>query len=351
MPAAPQAAIRRDGALQGRRGLSKARQPAKSERDVRNCCAGARRDGRYRPACQPQIAGGCRGNGKAVIDTRALHRAARRLVASALAEDLGDRGDITTLALNASRQQSTAVIIAKQEGIVCGLDIVKLVFQRVDPAVIVEAAVKDGDRVGLLQPFLQLSGPSQSILVAERICLNFVGRLSGIATCTRQFVDAILGTKARILDTRKTTPGWRLLEKYAVRCGGGDNHRIGLYDMFLIKENHIAAAGGMRHAVDRCRRYMQAHNFQVEIEVETQNSDDVREALSLDVDRIMLDNMSLAEMRQSVLLVHGRIPLEASGNVTLATVRDIAETGVDFISVGSLTHSAKALDISLLLRS
>lgn len=198
---------------------------------------------------------------------------------------------------------------------------------------------------------MRLSGSSQSILIAERTCLNFLGRLSGIATNARQFVDAIQGTKARILDTRKTTPGWRLLEKYAVLCGGGDNHRTGLYDMFLIKENHIVAAGGIGHAVDRCRRYMRVHHFQAEIEVETQNSDDVREALSLNVDRILLDNMSVAEIRQCVLLVNGRIPLEASGNVTLATVRDIAETGVDFISVGSLTHSAKAMDISLLFRS
>lgn len=280
-----------------------------------------------------------------------MKQAARRLVAIALAEDLGDRGDITTLALDAGRQPTNAVIIARQEGVVCGLDVVKLVFEEIDPTVLIAPDVKDGDLVTGHQHLVVLSGCAQSILTAERTCLNFLGRLSGIATLTHAFVDSVRGTKAQILDTRKTTPGWRLLEKYAVRCGGGVNHRAGLFEMFLIKENHIAAAGGMTNAVDQCRRYMKAKNIRVAIEVETQNSDDVREALLLRVDRIMLDNMSLAAVQECVAMVDGRIPLEASGNVSLATVRAIAETGVDFISVGSLTHSATALDVSLLFLS
>ena len=276
--------------------------------------------------------------------------AARRLVSLAIQEDLETRGDITTAALETKQQSADAFIIAKQDGVVCGLEIVPLVFHEIDSTITIECDVDDGDRVVPQQTLVRLTGPSNSILIAERISLNFVGRLSGIATLTHLFVNAVTGTKAQILDTRKTIPGWRLLEKYAVRCGGGMNHRTGLYDMFLIKENHIIAAGGMTKAVQKCRRYINEQNFWAEIEVEAQNSDDVSEALSLNVDRIMLDNMSLEEMRQNVRLVNGRIPLEASGNVTLSRVNAIAETGVDYISVGFLTHSAASFDVSLLFR-
>jgi nicotinate-nucleotide pyrophosphorylase (carboxylating) len=188
-------------------------------------------------------------------------------------------------------------------------------------------------------------------LTYERTALNFLQRLAGIATLTRRFVDAVAGTHAVILDTRKTTPGWRQLEKYAVRCGGGSNHRFGLHDMFLIKENHIAAAGDIAAAVQKCRAYARAQNAHLKIEVETKNLKEVEACLRLDVDRIMLDNMPLQEMRNAVALAAGRIPLEASGNVNLETVRAIAATGVDFISIGALTHSAPAMDFSLLLIS
>ena len=231
---------------------------------------------------------------------------------------------------------------------ICGMDIAPLAFQELE-AHVDFAGRLDSRRVVAGERVAELRGPAQAILVAERTILNFMGRLSGIATMTRRFVDAVAGTKAKILDTRKTTPGWRLLEKYAVACGGGENHRIGLYDMFLLKENHIARAGGIESSVNACRTYMQKHGFQCDIEVETQNPQQVKQALLLGVDRIMLDNMTLEQMRECVQVVNGRIPLEASGNVSLQNVRRIAETGVDYISVGALTHSAPVFDFSLLV--
>lgn len=280
-----------------------------------------------------------------------LRKAASTLINLAFDEDLRQRGDITTLALGTPDHQVTARIIAKQHGVVCGLEILQMVFQQVDPAINITFKAKDGDVVEPRQTLVELSGSSEKILMAERTGLNFLGRLSGVATLTHHFVHKVgeLGTK--LLDTRKTTPGWRLLEKYAVTCGGGQNHRIGLYDMFLIKENHIAAAGGIAQAVRRCRDYKTRENLQADIEVETQNLDDVKEALALKVDRIMLDNMSLDQLKECVDFVAHRVPLEASGNVSLETVRKIAETGVDYISIGSLTHSATAFDVSLLIDS
>ncbi len=278
-----------------------------------------------------------------------LTNAARNLVKSAFREDLDERGDITTLALGADEETTRAAIIAKQEGVICGMDIAPLAFRELKAHVDISDAFDDGRRVDAGERVAQLCGPAYAILVAERTILNFIGRLSGIATLTQQFVDAVAGTKAKILDTRKTTPGWRLLEKYAVTCGGGGNHRIGLYDMFLIKENHIARAGGVAAAVQRCRVYMRRHGFQCAIEVEAQTPEQVAEATDLAVDRIMLDNMTLGQMRECVRVVDGRIPLEASGNVNLNRVRLIAETGVDYISVGALTHSAPVFDFSLLV--
>lgn len=277
-----------------------------------------------------------------------LQDTTRTLIKLAFLEDLADQGDITTLAMGIQNRHSNAVIIAKQSGVIAGLDAVHTAFHEIDSEIDLLFMVKDGDCVVQEQILVRISGPADHILIAERTALNFVGRLSGIASLTRQFVDAIAGLNTKILDTRKTTPGWRLLEKYAVACGGGENHRMGLFDMFLIKENHIAVAGGLANAVRRCRDFMQTNNFQAEIEVEAQNQQQVKEALSLRVDRILLDNMPLNEMKKCVEWINYRIPLEASGNVSLATVRAIAETGVDFISVGALTHSAKNFDVSLL---
>ncbi len=278
----------------------------------------------------------------------ALKQAALPLIEAALREDWGERGDITGEAVGIGEEPVEARIIAKQEGVVCGMDVTAWVFQQVDERLSLSPAVADGAVVTRQQVLMHLFGSAKSILAAERTALNFLGRLSGIATLTNHFVKEIAGTACRILDTRKTAPGWRLLDKYAVRCGGGTNHRIGLYDMFLIKENHIAAAGGMAEAVRRCRDYMMQRGFAAAIEVEARTPDEAEEAAKLGVDRIMLDNMSVEQIAETVRRIGGRVPLEASGNVSLASVRRIAETGVDFISVGALTHSAPVFDVSLL---
>lgn len=265
------------------------------------------------------------------------------VIRRALAEDIGP-GDVTTNWIIPESQGSEAIILAKAAGVLAGLDVARDAFALVDERIRFEPLLADGDRLRPKDVVARIAGPTRGILIAERVALNFLQRLSGIATLTRAFVDAVAGTKAVILDTRKTTPGLRLLEKYAVRMGGGANHRIGLYDMVLIKDNHIEAAGGITEAVKRVRARNAAGLL---IEVEARTLDDVCEAVALAVDRILLDNMTCEQMRQAVQLVNGRVPLEASGNVTLETVRQIAETGVDFISSGALTHSAKALDLSL----
>jgi nicotinate-nucleotide pyrophosphorylase (carboxylating) len=278
------------------------------------------------------------------------------LIDLALAEDLGGAGDITTEALatppgKLSNLEATAEIFAKSAGVVAGIAIVRRVFQKAHPPMAVELLVQDGESITPKTTLMRLAGRADQILTCERTALNFLQRLAGIATLTRKFVDAIAGTQAVILDTRKTTPGWRWLEKYAVRCGGGANHRFGLHDMFLIKENHIAAAGGIAAAVQKCRAYARMQKAQLQLEVEARNLGEVETCMQLGVDRIMLDNMPLQEMRKAVALVGGKIPLEASGNVNLETVRAIAATGVDFISIGALTHSAPAMDFSLLFIS
>lgn len=279
---------------------------------------------------------------------------AEKLIVLALAEDLNETGDLTSRAMAASSKSVNtlevhAQIIAKAGGVIAGGEIVTQVFKRAANNVRCKLLAQDGDIVTPRRVVVDLIGPAETILTYERTALNFLQRLSGVATLTRKFVDAVAGTKAVILDTRKTTPGWRVLEKYAVRCGGGQNHRMGLYDMFLIKENHIAAAGGITAAVENCRAFAKAQGMKWRLEVEAKNLVEVEEGLVADVDQIMLDNMSLEEMRQAVQLVAGRVPLEASGNVNLERVRAVAETGVDYISVGSLTHSAPAMDFSLLI--
>ncbi len=268
-----------------------------------------------------------------------------RLIEMALAEDLGDRGDVTSLATIPMAQTAVARITAKAPGVVAGLPLVSAVFQQVDPNVYVQTHVEDGAHVVPRVVVAELTGSARSLLTGERTALNFLQHLSGIATLTALFVAAVSETQARILDTRKTTPGWRALEKYAVHVGGGVNHRMGLFDMVMIKDNHVDASGGITAAVNRVRADANASGLPIEVEVRT--LDELREALSLDVERIMLDNMDEAMMREAVAIAAGRTPLEASGNMSLARVGAVAATGVDYISVGALTHSAPVLDLSM----
>ncbi|MCC6455880.1 MAG: carboxylating nicotinate-nucleotide diphosphorylase [Caldilineaceae bacterium] len=268
------------------------------------------------------------------------------LIQRALDEDSGDQGDVTTLATIPADLQQAGIMLAKAPGVVAGLSVARQSFLQVDPTVEFTPLVEEGAQVSPGTHIAKVTGPARALLTGERVALNFLQRMSGIATATSRYVAAVAGTKARILDTRKTAPGLRLLDKWAVVLGGGHNHRIGLYDMAMIKDNHIAAAGGITAAVERVR---QRWGRQLPIEVEVGNLEQLREALALAVDQIMLDNMGLAEMSAAVKLVDGRVPLEASGNVSLETVAAIAATGVDYISVGKLTHSVEALDISFKL--
>ncbi|HEX8360509.1 MAG TPA: carboxylating nicotinate-nucleotide diphosphorylase [Longimicrobium sp.] len=272
------------------------------------------------------------------------------LIQAALDEDVGP-GDFTTLWTVPAERRAEARIVAKAPGVVAGSEIAVEVFRRVDPSLQVEVSAPDGTALEPGDLAMTITGSARSILTAERTALNFMQRLSGVATVTRRYVEAVAGTGARVIDTRKTTPGMRALEKAAVVAGGGTNHRHGLHDMVMIKDNHIAAAGGITAAVDAVR----AHNERgLAVEVETTNLDEVREALSTSADRIMFDNMPPELMRQAVELVRAserRPETEASGGITLETIRAAAETGVDFISVGALTHSAPSLDLSLQLRA
>ncbi len=265
------------------------------------------------------------------------------IVRTALAEDIGS-GDITTAAIVDSAQQGRAVIVAKEEGIIAGLPVVREAFLALDSTIRFNAEIDDGNRVTPNTRVATIAGPVAPILTAERTALNFLMRISGIATLTARFVEAIAGTRAKILDTRKTAPGLRLLDKYAVRMGGGQNHRFGLYDAILIKENHISAAGSITAAVERMKSDADPAR---KIEVEARSLEEVKEALAAGAEMILLDNMELAAMAESVKLTSGRAICEASGGVTLENVRAVAETGVDFISIGLLTHSAAALDFSL----
>lgn len=272
----------------------------------------------------------------------------RLLVRRALDEDVGP-GDVTTLATVPREAQARAVMIARQPAVIAGLEFAALAFTELDPTVqIVSGAVSDGQQVARGKRLMSITGKAQAILTAERVALNFVQRLSGVATLTAEFVESVKGTNARILDTRKTTPGLRMAEKYAVACGGGQNHRFGLFDLVLIKDNHLAALreaapNAIAAAVERAR----THYPKLKVEVEAGTLDQVRQALAARADFILLDNMSVEQLRHAVQLVAGRAKTEASGGVNLSTVRTIAETGVDFISVGALTHSAPAVDIAL----
>ena len=254
---------------------------------------------------------------------------------------------MTTGALLSGHETGTARAVAKADMVVAGIDVFRKTFLLQNREIRFSGCLEDGCEIGRGDILAGLSGRLEDILAAERTALNFLQRMCGVATLTRQFVKAVAGTGARILDTRKTAPGLRILDKYAVRVGGGLNHRFALYDGVLIKDNHITAAGGIGEAVKRARRKI-PHLLKIEVEVK--NHGEVREALAAGADAVMLDNMGLEAMREAVLLIGGQIPVEASGNVTLANVRQIAETGVDFISVGALTHSVTAADISLVVQ-
>lgn len=266
------------------------------------------------------------------------------VVRMALAEDLGRAGDLTSEACVPAGANLSVAWVARKPGVLSGLSCARLSLHALAPDARFEALAHDGEDIAAGQVLARAKAPARAILSAERAGLNLMGRLSGVATLTRAYVDAVAGTGARITDTRKTTPGLRQLEKYAVRCGGGVNHRFGLDDAILIKDNHVAACGGIRPALERARR---AAGHLVKVEIEVDGLDQLEEALPLTPDVILLDNFSLADLRAAVALTAGRLTLEASGGVDLTTARAIAETGVQVISVGALTHSATVLDIGL----
>jgi nicotinate-nucleotide pyrophosphorylase (carboxylating) len=294
----------------------------------------------------------------ALLPQELRHPSTAHLILLALIEDLSPEAppvslkeliadaDITSRPTIPPDRILTGRITAKQDGIIAGLPLAEAIFTLVEPHIRFKAQKSEGEQIHSGDIVAEIQGPGRGLLTAERTALNFFGRLSGIATLTHAFVRQVAGTKAVILDTRKTLPGFRRLDKYAVRMGGGQNHRMGLYDMALIKDNHIDGAGGIQPAVERVR-----HQFggQFPIEVEVKNLEELDTALALDVDRIMLDNMDLAAMRQAVERTAGKVPLEASGNVSLERIRDIAETGVDYISIGALTHSVPVFDYSMRL--
>lgn len=270
------------------------------------------------------------------------------LIKMALREDVGD-GDHSTLACIPPTAVGTAKMVAKQDGILCGCEVGKRVFQLVDDTLDVSLLKNDGDEVRKGDIVMLVKGHSGSILTAERTALNFMQRLSGIATETNRMVRMLDGLQTKLLDTRKTTPNMRLLEKYAVKCGGGTNHRIGLYDMVMLKDNHIDFAGGIEAAIDRTREYLATKGKNLKIEIEVRNLDELDRVLAYGgVDRIMLDNFDIPTLREAVLRIDHRYETEASGGITDQTLRPYAETGVDFISVGALTHHIKSLDLSLL---
>ena len=266
-------------------------------------------------------------------------------VMRALAEDLGRAGDVTSIATVPENARARALVVARKAGVVAGLPLVEASFRRLDASIAIAPKARDGDAVAVGASLMTVEGPARAVLAAERTALNFLGRLSGVASTTHEFVRRVAHTRTRITCTRKTTPGLRALEKYAVHCGGGFNHRFGLDDAMLIKDNHIAVAGGVQAVLERARA-VAGHLVKIEIEVDT--LDQLRAVLDTGgADAVLLDNMDIATLREAVKLVNGRLTTEASGGVTLNTVAAIAETGVDYVSSGSLTHSAPSLDVAL----
>jgi nicotinate-nucleotide pyrophosphorylase (carboxylating) len=269
-----------------------------------------------------------------------------RLIDLSFAEDIGD-GDHTTLSSIPADAMGKSKLLIKEEGILAGIEIAKEVFHRFDPEMEVEVFIEDGTPVKPGDVAMVVSGRIQSLLQTERLMLNIMQRMSGIATMTNKYVERLKGTKTRVLDTRKTTPGMRILEKMAVKIGGGVNHRIGLFDMILLKDNHVDFAGGIENAINRCHAYLKEKGKDLKIEIEVRNFDELEQVLKIGgVDRIMLDNFTPANTRKAVEMVNGRFEIESSGGITFDTLRDYAECGVDFISVGALTHSVKGLDMS-----
>ena len=269
-----------------------------------------------------------------------------RLIDLAFAEDIGD-GDHTTLCCIPADAMGESKLLIKEEGVFAGVDIAKEVFRRFDPTMEVEVYIQDGTHVKPGDIVMSVKGKIQSLLQTERLMLNILQRMSGIATMTAKYVKRLEGTKTRVLDTRKTTPGMRMLEKQAVKIGGGTNHRIGLFDMILLKDNHIDFAGGIENAISRCHEYLKAKGKDLKIEIEVRDFAELQRVLDFGgVDRIMLDNFTPAETKKAVDMIAGRFETESSGGITFDTIRDYAEQGVDFISVGALTHSVKGLDMS-----
>lgn len=269
-----------------------------------------------------------------------------KLIDLAFAEDIGD-GDHTTLCCIPEEAMGKSRLLIKEDGILAGIEVAKEVFRRFDPHMQVEVLIGDGAHVKKGDIAMIVSGKVRSLLQTERLMLNILQRMSGIATMTNRYVERLKGTNTRILDTRKTTPGLRMLEKQAVRIGGGCNHRIGLFDMILLKDNHVDFAGGITNAIDRCHQYLEAKGLDLKIEIEVRNFDELQQVLDHGgVDRIMLDNFSVADTKKAVDRVAHRFETESSGGITFDTIRDYAEQGVDFISVGALTHSVKGLDMS-----
>lgn len=269
-----------------------------------------------------------------------------RLIDLAFAEDIGD-GDHTTLCCIPEDATGKSHLLIKEDGILAGVEVARRVFARFDPALRVEVLMGDGSKVKKGDIAMIVSGKIRSLLQTERLMLNIMQRMSGIATATARYVELLKGTRTRILDTRKTTPGMRMLEKQAVKIGGGVNHRIGLFDMILLKDNHVDFAGGISNAIDRCHEYLKAKSLDLKIEIEVRNFDELRQVIAHGgVDRIMLDNFSVEDTRKAVGMIAGRYETESSGGITFETIRSYAECGVDYISVGALTHSVKCLDMS-----
>lgn len=269
-----------------------------------------------------------------------------KLIELAFAEDIGD-GDHTTLCCIPEDAMGKSHLLIKEDGILAGVELAKKVFAKFDPTMQVEVLINDGAHVKVGDIAMVVTGKVRSLLQTERLMLNIMQRMSGIATMTNKYVELLKGTKTRVLDTRKTTPGLRMLEKQAVNIGGGTNHRIGLFDMILLKDNHIDFAGGIANAIDRCHNYLKEKNLDLKIEIEVRNFDELQQVLDKGgVNRIMLDNFSVADTKKAVDIIAGRYETESSGGITFNTIRGYAEQGVDFISVGALTHSVKGLDMS-----
>lgn len=277
------------------------------------------------------------------MDKQLIHQ----FIASALAEDVGD-GDHTSLATIPGNTYGRAKLLGKDHGILGGVELAVEIFHQVDAGLKVDLFMQDGDRIKPGDIAFEVEGDAKSILTAERLVLNCMQRMSGIATKTHEIVELLKGTNAKVLDTRKTTPGLRYLEKWAVKIGGGVNHRFGLYDMILIKDNHVDYSGGIRQAIENTKRYLSENNIQLDIEIEVRNLDELKQVLQIGgVNRILLDNFNFEDLRKAVNTINGAYITEASGGITIDNIRQYAECGVDYISVGALTHSVKSLDLSL----